>query len=70
MKWLEVDRKGNLAEWWYMFLNADATESEPGPNRSKFYGEVVEGAKVRNLASSEPELLLENPITEAIRRKR
>ena len=67
-KWLaNVDRgEVNLAEWWYMHLNADATKSEPDPNRSKFYGEVVEGAKVLNSAASEPEPLLENPIAEAI----
>ena len=49
-----------------MHLNADATKSEPDPNRSKFYGEVVEGAKVLNSAASEPEPLLENPIAGAI----
>ena len=68
MKWLsKADRGGvPLAEWWYEHLNAHATESKPGPNRSKFYGEVVEGAKVWDSAASEPEPLLENPIAETM----
>ena len=66
--WLsKVDCGGvPLAEWWYNHLNTDVTESKPDPNRSKFYGEVVEGAEVRNSAASKPELLLENLIAEAI----